>query len=160
MVTQQQALDLFSYDPATGELHWRYSHNKAKAGAVVGAITPHGYRLTSIDKKRYYVHRLVWLIHHGQFPRLLDHINRNRSDNRIENLRAATQAQNMQNTRLQKNNTSGVKGISWSKSRRKFEVAYTDKQGRYRHVGRFPCLATAMIARAFAVIGEHGEFAT
>jgi len=86
----------------------------SKKGKVVGTMHRNGYKVTSIDKKQYPVHRLIWLYHHGFMPEKgieIDHINRHRDDNRIENLRMVSVSCNQRNTGNWSTNTTGVKGV-------------------------------------------------
>ena len=102
---------LLEYNPDTGELTWRISSGKAKRSSVAGCVIK-GYRKIGIQGRYFPAHRLAWLIHHGVDPVSdLDHINGDRDDNRIANLRIATQSQNMHNRRADKDNTSGYKGV-------------------------------------------------
>ena len=102
---------------ANGVLYWeRPKSNRIRKGDVAGTEHGNGYLKVRLGDKVYYAHRLVYYMHHGWMPEQIDHINGNRSDNRIDNLRAATKSQNALNSRMPKNNTSGVKNVSWCKS--------------------------------------------
>ena len=94
----------------------------SKLGQIVGWIQPNGYRRISIKAKFYQAHRLVWLYHHGKMPlHEIDHINGNKSDNRIENLRDVEHLSNTQNRRKAKsNNQSGFLGVSSTMKKNKF----------------------------------------
>lgn len=103
------------YEAETGELFWRRPRRNQKRGAL-GAPAGHGGRLqTPIGGKAHYVHRLVWLYHHDAWPAdQLDHINGNKLDNRIENLREATGLENLQNRWVGNAGTrGGLLGVSW-----------------------------------------------
>ena len=91
-----------------------------------------------------YLHRAILGLAPGD-PRRTDHKNRNRLDNRRENLRVVTHAENLQNLPLASNNTSGCRGVSWDK-RRGCWYAYGGLSGRRRHLGRFPTLDVACAA--------------
>ena len=132
-LTQEQVLALFEY--RDGELYWKNAvlsdANKLTAsdkrhlllaGRRVGSDNGAGYLRTSYRGKRYYVHQLVFLMFHGHMPKLLDHINGNRMDNRIENLREVTPTQNLMNTCIRKDNTSGAKGVYWNKNAQKWNA--------------------------------------
>ena len=113
--SQEKLKELFDYDPSSGSLLWKIIKNshagKAKPGRIAGAAGGNGYLVIGIDRKRFFAHRLVWLWHYGVWPKhQIDHINGNRTDNRIENLREATLEENRQNTRDRKNNT-GFRGV-------------------------------------------------
>jgi hypothetical protein len=111
------------YDYKDGGLYWKSTTSNAiKVGDRAGYVTSHGYRKIHFLDKQEYEHRLVYLWHHGYIPKEIDHINGNKLDNRIENLREVTHSQNAMNVKLKKNNTSGVKGVCWDKTRNKWKV--------------------------------------
>jgi len=126
MIDQKKAMSFFHYDPC-GRLLWVSPlSNRAKPGCVAGSLhKPSGYRYIKVDGKQYKEHRLIWLYFNGSFPDGdIDHINGNRSDNRIENLRAVPHAMNQQNQRLpSKNNRSGFLGVSLIKATGKYRAA-------------------------------------
>lgn len=119
MITQERLRELFDYDTVTGQLIWKENRRgryKLK-GEPAGTLSNNGYMQTSVDCRRYRNHRLVWMWHYGQFPENdLDHINNDRADNRIENLRKATRSENMQNQkRASVRNKIGYPGVSTHK---------------------------------------------
>lgn len=99
MLTQQRLKELLEYDPETGIFKWKVSKNsRAQIGSVAGSLKSSGYIQLMIDKKQYSVHRLAWLYVYGYIPvAFIDHINGCKDDNRIVNLREATNRQNQQN---------------------------------------------------------------
>jgi hypothetical protein len=136
-MTKDELLATLQYHPDTGTFTRRYSRGAYKAGDVAGSVGGRGYRQIRVGKVLYYAHRLVWLMERGEFPpEQLDHINRNRDDNRIGNLRAVTAGENMQNTGVYKNNTSGFKGVIWDTQYGKWRAAVT-YQGKQVFAGRF-----------------------
>ena len=150
---------LLNYNPDTGEFTWKVDRGGgAKTDDVAGSFN-NGYREISIDGTRYKAHRLAWLMTYGQWPKdQLDHINRIKSDNRLRNLREATHAQNQQNTSLQSNNISGVKGVSRDSRAGKWRVLVR-KNGR-RVIDRL--FDDFELAELVAEEGRelyHGEFA-
>ena len=155
MITQEQMLHMFTYDQATGDLIHRYTVQGGKvSGSVAGSPHNAGYRQICIQRKKYLVHRLVWLYHYGYMPGMIDHVNRNRSDNRIENLRECSYAQNHGNKRKQSNNTSGYKGITEDK-----RDGYWSSHIAGRHIGRFKTKEAAAAAYDIAAKAHFGEFA-
>lgn len=125
MITQKQLLDIFEY--RNGELYWKKSRRTDKIGVRAGYVetspTRKGYVCIGVKSKLYQEHRLIWQMFNGDnMPAMLDHINGNPTDNRIENLRIATHEQNMRNAKKSKNNTSGIKGVSWYKRDKKWQV--------------------------------------
>lgn len=104
-----------AYDPVNGELRWKQTVNGrwAKAGELCGGLDAKGYRTLALDGRQYKAHRVAWAIHYGVWPEgLIDHIDHNRTNNAIGNLREATQAINSQNlVRAQARNRSGLLGV-------------------------------------------------
>lgn len=114
MLKQERLHHLFEY--VDGDLVRRVDINNQKAGTVAGFPAGGGYLGVSVDGARYKVHRLVWLYHHGYFPENeLDHIDREKTNNRISNLREVSRSCNMRNTKVANTNTSGVTGVCWHK---------------------------------------------
>ena len=143
-VTQERLRELFDYDQKQGYLirKARTSPN-TRIGEVAGRINNKGYRQTMVDNHRYMEHRLVWLYVYGAWPLVdVDHINGNRSDNRIENLRLATRAENQQNVGMRSHNTSGYIGVTWYKKLNKWR-AQIKAHGKKLHIGLFDCPAEA-----------------
>lgn len=99
-----------------GKLYWKSDRNaQIKAGNLAGSISVHGYVVVSLKGRSYLAHRLIWVMHGNDPAETVDHINRDRSDNRIENLRSASKGQQLLNTGLRSDNKSGIKGVSWHK---------------------------------------------
>lgn len=109
-------------DYRNGELYWRRAENpKIKLDTPAGYINNHGYRRIRIDKNIYAAHALTWLYHYGELPKGVDHINHDRRDNRIENLRVCTPQQNSLNMRPDRiRSTSKYKGVSWDATRHRW----------------------------------------
>ena len=100
-ITRDLLLEMYDYNRETGKLYHKKSRGKAKRGDEVGCVRPIGYRVTMIRKKQFLIHRLIWVIETGSFPdNIIDHINRDKDDNRIENLRDVTQLENLLNKEL------------------------------------------------------------
>ena len=101
--SREEVASLLTYDAATGEFFWkRYRNGFVLAGARAGQVLRSGYRSITINRRGCLEHRLAWLLTHGCVPDAdmdIDHINRDRTDNRIENLRVVSRSQNMHNTR-------------------------------------------------------------
>lgn len=107
-----------TYSPDTGLFHWILaSSDKTKIGDVAGCLRPDGYIKIKIFGKNYLAHRLAWFFVHKEWPEEeIDHINRVRNDNRLENLRSILKRQQQQNMKLTTKNTSGFVGVSRSGS--------------------------------------------
>lgn len=168
-ITPDILRQLLDYDPDTGKLTWKRRGpewftdgkqtsefsakrwNAKHAGKeAFTADNGKGYRHGSIFNKRHIAHRVVWAIHRGEWPKdQIDHINGNRSDNRIENLRSVTHAENGRNQRLFKTNTSGATGVAWDKRYGKWK-AYIYADGRLKHVKYSISKADAIEARKVA----------
>ena len=127
-LTQTEVKRLFHYNPDTGVLTRRISAGPAKAGSKAGHLDSHGYlQVRAGNKKKYLVHRIIWLHVYGYWPGLLDHINRDKTDNRIANLREVSMSENLLNTNLRKNNTSGVKGVHFDIHTRRWRAQFRGK---------------------------------
>jgi hypothetical protein len=100
-----------------GKLYWiaksAPNANRVKIGDEAFRYDEYGYKRITVNKKNTTCHRVVWEMHNGAIPKgmCIDHINRVRDDNRIENLRLVTQSQNALNSKLKSTNTTGIKGL-------------------------------------------------
>ena len=150
-----------SYDSLTGEFRWKTARkNGRESGSVAGCLHHSGYFLISVDRIKFPCQRLAWLFHTGDWPNgHIDHINMDKSDNRICNLREATHSQNAFNTPRPPSNTSGFKGVSWYGRAQKYRAQIT-AYGKRHYLGLFddPCLAHE--AYKAASIKLHGEFSS
>lgn len=145
---------LLSYDPETGEFRWLASRRNGK-GLIPGSINGDGYLQIQTGDETYKAHRLAWLYVHGVWPaKQLDHINGIRTDNRIANLREATNAENGQNRAIARNNRSGHKGVTADKRSGKWK-AYIKINKRMKHIGYFHNLDDAVAARVKAKAELH-----
>lgn len=155
-ITPEYLSSVFKYDPETGDLSWRDAHtNRVKAGDVIRAKIGNGYYAVQLDCHRMRVHNVVWAMHYGKFPEgVIDHINGIKTDNRISNLRDVTHSQNAYNVGKQKNNTTGVKGVSRNGSGFKAEIS-AEKKSHY--LGTFSSLDQAAQAYANAAKILHGK---
>ena len=108
MLTQTRLKEILHYNPETGMFVRRIKQSGVKQGKISGSLTKEGYLVTSIDQKTYKCHRLAWLYINGEWPiGQIDHINGNRSDNQIKNLRDVAKQQNAENQRkAQRSNKS------------------------------------------------------
>jgi predicted metal-dependent phosphoesterase TrpH len=116
ILTQDYLHTLFDYKD--GELYWKVRlANCIQIGDKAGCLDANGYYRIRINKRLYGVHRLIFAMHHGYFPRQIDHIDRNTKNNKIKNLREANSAQNMWNTLKNHRNTSGYKNVIFRKDK-------------------------------------------
>ena len=112
-MNQVDVLKLFTY--SKGRLYYKISNSpRVRVGQVAGTVKPDGYVRVKINKKLYYLHRLIWLYHYGVWPTEIDHIDRNPSNNAVENLREVSRSVNMRNTKLKRATTSKYKGVCWN----------------------------------------------
>lgn len=152
MLTQADLKAQLNYNPETGIFTW------IKNNKIAGHITPYGYRIIGIKAKYIMSHKLAWLYQYGYMPQFIDHINGNRADNRISNLREATRMQNNQNANIRKDNKTGVKGVTLRKDNGKYRaILKCNKQTI--NVGQFNTLDEAKEAMQKAREYYHGEFA-
>lgn len=159
MTLEQELLhELFDYKDGLLISKVSKARNKIKKGDVIGCLMKNGYLKTRIGQKEYLVHRIIFLMHHGWLPEYVDHKDGNPLNNCIENLRPATNQQNSFNSKTSKANTSGVKGVSWSKARNKWEAKIT-MDGKTVHLGRFADIQDAEKAVRLYRTKHHGNFA-
>lgn len=159
-MTPDDVKNTFALDPDTGHVYWR-ERKRGRAFGAIGTPDRDGYLVIWMNRRRdrYPVHRIVWALVHGRWPAdQIDHINGVKSDNRPENLREATTAQNMRNVGRQSHNTSGLKGVSWHRVRQNWRASIKVNQKQY-HLGSFDCPAAASMAYQVAASKHHGEFA-
>ena len=155
--------EVLRYDSDNGEFWWRvkpskYAH-RVDISNPAGFVKPDGYRQIKIDGVTYREHRLAWLYVHGEWPaEQIDHIDLDRSNNRIDNLREATHSENMCNSSLYANNKSGFKGVYWNKKLRRW-MARIGVSGKLIYIGLFDCPSVAHDAYCEAAKKYHGEFA-
>lgn len=157
ILTQERLKELLHYDPETGAFTWLVTKNnrKAKNGDKLCSIGCGGYLRVSIDRKRYLLHRLAWLYVNGKLPTdQIDHINRIRSDNRICNLRLATDSENRQNMSISQKNTSGHTGVTFYKRDKTWQAQiFLDYKNHF--LGRFKNIESAIEARKNAKANLH-----
>lgn len=158
MITAERLRELLHYDPETGEFLWKIRRRGVRASSVAGYARPDGYRRIVVDGGRYMAHRLAWLYMKGTWPaEEVDHDNLIRNDNRWDNLREATTAQNKGNCTKRQTNTSGFKGVSWHAIGRKWRASI-QVNNRHIYLGLFDDINDAAAAYADASEKYHGEF--
>ncbi len=158
-VTAERVRHLFAYNPATGQLIRKVGTlSRAKAGMIAGTLSHHGYLTVCVNGRSYMVHRIVWLYVHGEWPaQSIDHINGDRSDNRLENLRVADHHQNGYNRKPSRNSSTGIVGVYWSRHRGLFSADITF-QGKTIYLGRFATLNEAVAVRRLAEWKYFGQY--
>lgn len=150
VLTYEEAHELLEY--RDGALYWK--HNGRRAGGFRG--DNRDYRIIRVKGTLYYEHRLVFMMHNGYFPEYeVDHINRDRADNRIENLRHVTRLCNSRNLGISKRNKTGVTGIHLHTKLTNSFVVQIRSGGKKRHVGIYRGFDEAVMARWRAEV-QHG----
>jgi len=148
------------YNPSSGDFYWKSPRKgrlhlpKKQAG---GVCRTNGYRLIGYKGKRLKAHRCAWYLVYGEIPEHLDHINGDRADNRLSNLRPCTHRENLANCRLSSNNTSGVTGVRRSPTKGKW-IAKIMVDRRAIHLGTFSSIDEAKQAREQAERKYFGRF--
>lgn len=159
---------ILRYDPHTGGLYWRErtpdmftdtghsaerkctTWNSRFAGKRAGNVADDGYASISVNYTILLAHRVIWKMHNGTDPSdQIDHIDGNRSNNRIENLRDVSRSDNQRNQAIMKNNTSGHHGVHYSKTEGMWRAAI-NTNGKKKTLGRYRCITAAIIARKIA----------
>lgn len=170
--TPDELRQLLRYEPETGKLFWKERPenmfatprafgiwNTRFANREAFTAVDDGYKQGTIFHKRYRAHRVAWAVHHGEWPKSqIDHINRDRSDNRIKNLRIATNAQNQWNITVRRKSGVGLKGVVKG-TRGKGWYARISVNGVRMSLGYFVTPELAHAAYCEAAKKFHGEFA-
>lgn len=160
MVSIEELREKLRYDAETGRLFWRHRLGQTKGDRGFNRrfsgkeaftyLGPDGYLLGTVyPSTALRAHRVAWAIVHGEWPEGIDHINGDRADNRLSNLRAATKASNAQNQKKRSDNTSGVMGVSWAAKNKKWRVRI-QKDGKRVDLGLFNDLLDAKAAKKSA----------
>ncbi len=151
-------------DYKDGDLYWKVSRGRVKAGSLAGTLTTtewgHTYRLVRVNKVSYLAHRIIWELHHGEIEEgmVIDHINGDTLDNRLENLRVCTNTQNAQNIHAGRGIYSKLKGVSFHKKQKKW-VAQININGKANWIGSFESQESAHQAYLNEANKHFGEFA-
>ena len=157
MITQEMVKSLFKY--RDGDLiRIKKTNNRVKVGDIAGNLMPSGYIQTQINGKRYYNHRLIYLYHNGCLPEYLDHVDNDPTNNKIENLRPCSRSNNSHNSKIRKNNKSGIKGVCWHKEDKRWRAQIV-LNNKNIYIGNFENLNDAKLAVEDKRLELHKEFA-
>jgi hypothetical protein len=152
---------ILEYDPIVGTFTWKKSIGpRSKQGAIAGSINSNGYVTIKLGGRSYLSHRIAWLFITNEDPcdLFIDHVNGNKSDNRLINLRLCKHEENMRNSKRPMTNKSGYKGVSFDKERSKWSASISINNKTVK-IGRFDTPELAHMAYCKAAAELHGEFA-
>ncbi|HBQ2427549.1 TPA: HNH endonuclease [Klebsiella aerogenes] len=151
-ITQDELKDLVRYDPETGCFHHLVIRKNVRAGDVAGGLDMEGYIRLRLNGRRYKAHRLAIFYMTGEWPKAVDHKNKNRSDNRWCNIRPCSLAENNQNPGVSPKNKSGCSGVHWHGRQKKW-IAAIQIDRKKLHLGSFSSKeeAEAVAVAAFLV---------
>lgn len=147
-----------TYDSSTGHFTWTTTRNKSYIGKIAGSPTAQGYLMIRVNKRHMLLHRLAYLWIHGTLPQFIDHINGNRADNQISNLRSATVLENNRNKSAQAKASSRYLGVSYVRPTGKW-IARIRHSGKNNHLGTF--MSETEAAKSYNEVASRyfGEFA-
>lgn len=160
LLTQAEANQVFEYQD--GVLYWRVkpkTSRKKDGSNEAGSLSGHKYKKVMYKQKMYYAHQIIFLLKHGYIPSVIDHIDGNTINNKIENLRESNKSFNACNSKKRSDNTSGHKGVSWHNVRNKWKVS-VQLNKKSKHIGLFEdfdfaCLVADEVRRLY-----HGQHAS
>jgi hypothetical protein len=154
---QKLLQETFSYED--GNLFWKQPTGRRISVGQIAGRDSNGYRMIGLFGKAYMAHRLIFMFHHGYFPQEVDHIDGNKINNRIENLRAATHSENLKNQKIRHDNTSGIKNVGWARREQRWRVRLT-VNGKDKHIGYFKDRDLADLVAIEACDLYHKQFSS
>jgi hypothetical protein len=154
-LSQELLQQTFSYED--GNLVWKKQIGKRSFIGKIAGSNVHGYYRIGLLNKEYLTHRLIFMFHHGYLPKEVDHIDGNKLNNRIENLRPASHSENLNNQKLRVDSISGHKNVGWASREQKWRVRVT-KNGKQKHIGYFIDRDLAELVAVEATNKLHQEF--
>jgi hypothetical protein len=158
MIEWEKLISLLDYNMDTGIFTWKVNRGSKHIGDTAGGLTSEGYSRLMVDGIEYRAHRLAWFYCFKEWPELeIDHIDGNRSNNRLDNLREATRTENSYNTGIKSTNITGIKGITFYKRTGKYQAKIRIK-GKVTHLGYFDSADKAKTAYEQKAKEIQGEF--
>lgn len=154
-ISFEEIKSLFDYKD--GQLIWKTGRVGTKGTAAGCVHKATGYIKVKIKNKGLMAHRLIFFLHHGFLPECVDHIDGNKSNNKIENFRAATKSQNSMNQKIRSTNTSSIKGLSWHRVNKKWKVSLC-KEYKIYYFGTYEDRELAELVAIEATEKLHGNF--
>jgi hypothetical protein len=150
---------MFRYEPETGTIFSRVARTTRNLIERCDKVGPTGYRKVYLAPHRYYAHRIAWALYYGVEPdNFIDHINGDKADNRISNLRLAEHHENLWNAPAYSSNKSGIKGVYWRPGLKKWGASIRVNNAR-TYLGSFTSLEEAKMAIKMARAFAHKKFA-
>jgi len=157
--TQDELMAVIDYNPSTGIFTWIKSVGTARPGQVAGYVNNEGYQIIRFKGHGYLAHRLAIFYMKGSFPDdVCDHINGIPTDNRLANLRECSFRENLLNSRVNSDSLTGIKGVTFNKSNRKYEAKISCHGKKYM-LGSFDNPEDAHAAYKAEAVKLFGEFA-
>jgi hypothetical protein len=149
MIDQTRLKQVLDYLPLAGLFIWNNPTNRrVKKGSQAGTICSDGYVAITIDGQKYMAHRLAYLYMVGSMPEdQIDHIDRDRANNKWQNIRSCSPRENQRNTKVRLNNTSGFSGVTWHKDRNRWRARIHNNEGVEVSLGSFVKKQDAINAR-------------
>jgi hypothetical protein len=146
--------DLIEYKD--GKLYWKEARGRSYSLKEAGTVAANGRVYLQIEGKKHLAHRVTWMIHHGECPEFLDHIDGNPLNNRIKNLRPATKSQNAMNRKVKSDNILGIKGVCKRKNKYAAQIRNGEKK---IFLGLYETAEMAGEVYKQAAVKQFGEFA-
>lgn len=154
-ITQEELKSMFDYDSENGWLIRKFRFGKLYNKPCGHKPASRGYGKIKINREWYATHRLIWLYHYGEWPsEFIDHIDGNKVNNRIENLREVNQQANCHNYKILKKNTSGFPNVYWHESLKKYRVRI-EVSNKPIHIGYYSSYEESVLVAMIAKIEHH-----
>ena len=162
MTLIEQLKSYFNYNPETGEVTWAKSPGRGcPIGKRAGCLRYDGYLIVRFQKTNYYLHRVIWAITHDEWPKeLIDHIDKNRQNNKLSNLRQATKKENQRNRTSATNTSSQYLGVCYHIRNKKWQAQGIGPDGKNVYLGQFETEVEAADAYDNYALITYGDYAS